>query len=385
MRAFNLLKMEATNVLFPKMGYLKHLTPEADRTKEIQAILRSNDIGKEKVLFDKGESNPQAIEDIRIYVGLVASANKQLVLHDMLEKRYSLRPYGWPDEVVLILLARMLVLGEISLMMDGGLVSLDKAYEAITTPAKRRKITIIKRQTSDPKAIQQARGVGKEVFHEMGPDGEDPLFMFLNEKLKSWQTALSGWRPLADTGNYPGKAEIDEALAIIKKLLTNDNSFKLIEQFNSQKADLLDIAANYSDLEQFYEHQKPTWEKLRKAFDRFQLNRLELERNAQAAVALKRMHDILVAPSPYSLIKEAEALIASTTASNTSLIAEARKQATSKLDGYVEAITKDIEASNGDTTTPFSLPEATRNTEEPSPDGRQPCSHHTNNERIEIR
>ena len=184
----------------------------------------------------------------------------------------------------------------------------------------------------------------------MGPDGEDPLFMFLNEKLKSWQTALSGWRPLADTGNYPGKAEIDEALAIIKKLLTNDNSFKLIEQFNSQKADLLDIAANYSDLEQFYEHQKPTWEKLRKAFDKFQLNRLELERNAQAAAALKRMHDILVAPSPYSLIKEAEALIASTTTSNTSLITDARKQATLRIDGYIEAITKDIEASNGDTT-----------------------------------
>jgi hypothetical protein len=335
---------------FTKMGYLKHLTAEADRPREIQAILRSNDIAKEKLLFDKGESNPQAIEDLRNYVGLVAAANKQLVLHDMLEKRYSMRPYGWPDEEVLILVARMLVLGEISLMMDGGLVPLDKAYDVLMTPAKRRKTLIIKRQTSDPKAIQQARALGKEVFHEMGPDGEDPLFTFLSGKLKAWQSALSGWKPLAETASYPGKAEIDDALAIIRKLLACDSSFKLIELFNSLKKDLLDIADNYSDLEQFYEHQKPTWEKLRKAFEKFQLNRLELERDAQAASALRRMQDILTASSPYSLIQEAEALITATSAANTTLIAASRERATAKISGYIDAITKDIEAAGGDAT-----------------------------------
>ena len=77
--------------------------------------------------------------------------NRQIVLHDMIEKRYALRPYGWPDDEVLLLVARLLVLGEISLMMDGALVPLDKAYDALTTPAKRRKIVVLKRQTTDPK------------------------------------------------------------------------------------------------------------------------------------------------------------------------------------------------------------------------------------------
>ena len=39
----------------------------------------------------------------------------------------------------------------------------------------------------------------------MGPDGEDALFAFLQGKLKGWQTALPGFKPLADTGNYPGR------------------------------------------------------------------------------------------------------------------------------------------------------------------------------------
>ena len=113
--------------------------------------------------------------------------SQQVVLHDMLEKRYALRPYGWPDEEVLLLLARLIVLSEINLMMDSTLLPIDKVYEAITTPAKRRKIVIRKRETSDPKAIQNARSLGKDLFAEMGPDGEDGLFTFLQTQAQGWQ------------------------------------------------------------------------------------------------------------------------------------------------------------------------------------------------------
>jgi hypothetical protein len=262
--------------------------------KEIQAILRSNDIGAQALALKLEDANKQALDDVRNYVALMAASSRQIVLNDLIEKRYSLRPYGWLDEEVLLLVASLLVLGEISLMMDGALVPIDKAYEPITTPAKRRKIVVIKRQTTDPKAVQDARSLGKELFHEMGPDGEDALFSFAQNKLKGWQTSLSGYKPLADTGSYPGKDEIADGLVLVRKLLACDSSYKSIEQFNSQKADLLKLADNYCDLEQFYDHQKPTWEKLRKAFERFQLNRLELERENQAGPALARMQQILV-------------------------------------------------------------------------------------------
>ena len=102
---------------FSKMSYLKRVL--AEPLGEVQAVLRSNDIAEENLLFAKGENNPDAIEDLRNYLQLSAMKSQQVVLHDMLEKRYSLRPYGWPDEEVLLLgLARLIVLGEINLMMD---------------------------------------------------------------------------------------------------------------------------------------------------------------------------------------------------------------------------------------------------------------------------
>jgi hypothetical protein len=234
-----------------KMGYLKRLNPEPLR--ELQAILRSNDIGQQTLALEAEEGNKQAIDDLRSYITLSANTNRQIILHDMIEKRYALRPYGWPDEEVLILVARLLVLGEISLMMDGALVPLAKAYDALVTPAKRRKIVILKRQTTDPKTLQNARSLGKDVFHEMGLDGEDALFTFLQTKLKDWQLSLSSYKPLADTGTYPGKDDIADGLALVRRLLACDTSYKFIEQFNSQKDALLDFADQFSDVEQFYE------------------------------------------------------------------------------------------------------------------------------------
>ncbi len=47
--------------------------------------------------------------------------------------------------------------------------------------------------------------LGKDVFSEMGPDGEEARSQFLSEKLRAWQTELLGYRTLAETGSYPGQ------------------------------------------------------------------------------------------------------------------------------------------------------------------------------------
>ena len=331
---------------FRKMSYLKRLT--AEPLREMKAVLQANDIAKENLLFQKGENNPEALEDLRSYLQLCAMKSQPVVLHDMLERRYSLRPYGWPDEETLLLVARLVVLSEIGLMMDSTLLPTDKVFEAITAPAKRRKIVVRKRETSDPKAIQNARSLGKDLFAEMGPDGEDGLCSFLQTRLKGWQATLQGYKQLADTGNYPGGEEITDGLTLLGPPIADKEGRKFIERFNTLKSDLLDLADQYHDLEHFYEHQKPTWEKLRKSHAAFGLNRLELEKDAQAGPALKRMQEILSARSPYGLIKEADALINTVNAVNSSLLTGRRAQAIARIDGHIATLGKDVADAQGD-------------------------------------
>ena len=159
---------------------------------------------------------------------------------------------------------------------------------------------------------------------------------------------MTGYAPLADTGNYPGRDEIAQGAALIGPLLADTESRKFIERFNLVRSDLLDFADRFQELEHFYAHQRPNWEKLRKAALAFQLNKLELGQDFQAGPALGRMQEILAAKSPYGLIKECEPLIAAVDKVNALLLAGRRHQAFAKIDAQVAALNKDLEDAQAD-------------------------------------
>lgn len=316
--------------------------------KEIQAVLRSDDIAQHKLELSLAENNPGAIDDVRTYVELCGKTSRQVVLHEMINTRYANRPYGWPEMEVVLLLARLYVAGEIQFVSGGGSLPPDKVYEAITTQGQWRKITVLKRVTARPEELQKARQLGKEVFSEMGPDGEDALFEFLHGKARDWSDHLSQYRTLAETGKYPGKREIDQGLTLLRAILAADESNKFIERFNERKAELLDLSEDFHELEQFYEHQRSTWEKLRSADDRFGLNRLELERDEKAAPALGRMSEILSMPSPYGFVQETEQLVGAVAAVNDALLAQRRAAVIEKFDQHIAAVKADLKQAGAD-------------------------------------
>jgi len=326
---------------FSKMAYITKFSDEPK--KELQAILRANDIQKAAM---EGV-NDKAVEEIRDYINLSDKANHSVVLFDMLD-RYEKRPYGWSNDEVLILVARLLVLGEIQLVINGAPLAIEKVYDNITNSRKQRSITVVKREMVDEATLQKCRNLGKDVFSEMGPDSEDGLFEFLKGKCQAWESSLSSYKALADTGNYPGQAEISDGLSTIKALLAADEPGKFIDRFLENKADLLDLSEEFHEIDNFYRHQKPTWEKLRKAHDRFGLNRMELERDEQACKSLNRMQEILSAPSPYNLVHEAEALISTVEGINTGIVSKRRESALSRILELQKQLSEEVEKVAGE-------------------------------------
>jgi hypothetical protein len=58
---------------------------------------------------------------------------------------------------------------DISLVMDGATLPMDKIYDAIIGPSMWRRITLIKRRTVDTGQLQKARGLAKEIFGKIAP------------------------------------------------------------------------------------------------------------------------------------------------------------------------------------------------------------------------
>ena len=331
---------------FNKMGYLKTLRDEP--LKEIQAVLRSNDIGQHNLGMDMPESNPQATEDLRSYIELCTKASRQIVLFDMVATRYANRPYGWPEFEVILLLARLTMAGEVQFVSGGAAIPKGKLYEALTSRRKWRNITVVQRAASRPEDVQKARKLGRDVFSEMGPEGEDALFEFLKSRLEGWREKLSRNCALADTESYPGAGDIADGLSLLKALLAPEDSNRFLTGLNEHRSDLLDLADRFHDIEHFYEHQRPMWGKLRAALSRFRLNQMELERDESAGAALRRMGEILAAPSPYELLKEAEGLIRTVSEVNEELLSERRVQVLATIAEQTASVRAEVSTAGGD-------------------------------------
>lgn len=331
---------------FSKMGYIEN--PCTDPIKEIQAVLRSNDIGQQILNLSLPEYNPKATNEVREYVDLCTKTSKQVIIHDLITKRFSNRPYGWPDWETMLVLARLIVAGEIQFVMNGDILETKRIYEQISKTSNWRKITIKQRRMVDSQLLEQTRKLGQEVFGQMGPDSEDSLVNFFKEKLSEWQGRLREYKTLADTGNYPGKEEITEGLRHISVLLNDKDSFTFINRLKDLKNDLLNFAEEFHDIDNFYKNQRPVWEKLIKIYEKFLLNRFELEKETVAASAMRRMKEILNSQSPYSLIHEVDALISKVSAINNTLISTYRKQSLNIVEKLLDELGNELSKANAD-------------------------------------
>ena len=320
---------------FPKLAYLKN--PVSNPQAEIRSVLAAPT--QEGLGLDGGSlPNEEALKEVLNFVELKNSQNHRVVLYDLVEDRFGRRPYGWNDWETVLLVVRLVMMGELSLVSDGdNTLTPEAIYSAIDGPNKWRRITVVKRQTVDRGSLQKARGIAKDVFEAIAPDGDDALTAHIRGQLGKWQSDLNGWKPLAETGNYPGSGAIADALGVISKALNIQDSYKFLNHFIELEDDFVDLAESVTELRNFYESQRPTWEKLRAARQRFDLNRYELLKDADAAKALKKIDDVLEAEKPYGQIKDANALISRVEDVNQSLLKQRRDQAIEKI---VEHIAK---------------------------------------------
>jgi hypothetical protein len=324
---------------YPKLGFLAH--PSSDPQKEIRAVLAAP--ANDGLDLKGGAANPEALKEVINYVSLMHSKNHKVVLYDLVADRFGKRPYGWHDWETVLLVVRLVMAGEISLSDSGGTISPDKIYPAIDGPNKWRGITVVKRQTVDQGQLQKARGLAQDVFGKIAPDGEDSLTAHIRAELDTWNKSLSEWKPLADTGSYPGSSEIANAAGIIAKASSIPDSYELISHFIDHGDDFEDLSETMGELRNFYTSQRPTWEKLRDAHAAFNLNRQELVRDSDAAAGLKRISEILEHDAPYGMIKEANGLINRIKAVNDTLIQKRRDHAVEKIDEFIEKVKEELD------------------------------------------
>jgi len=332
---------------YPKMSYIEYLHPNPPQ--EIQSTLRANDVEQVAMALNNTvEANKKALDDMREYFRLAAQASQQVVLSDLIEKRYGHRPYGWPELEVVLLVARLAVLKEIDLIVNAAPLALDDAYEHLTKTSKQRKVIIRNRETADAGLINKAQALARELFAQAGPSGEDALFHFLMKKLVKWNSDLSGYLPLAQTGKYPGKSDIEASLAGLRKFVEESQSLRFLKWFVENEGELSEIAEDYADLQGFYVNQKHSWEKLADAVSELSQNQMEIEAHSEAGPVFREMQAILQNPRPYGQLHKASDLIHIAERINAQLILDARGPALLQIRKLLDGVKAELDKVSAD-------------------------------------
>ncbi|MFO1391631.1 MAG: BREX system P-loop protein BrxC [Agitococcus sp.] len=341
---------EAINYLvsnsYTKLAYLK---PTANAFTEISAVLSADSV--QQLNLGNGDiPNHLALKEVSEYLKIKAS-HSAVVLEDVV-KYFSGNTYGWkPEWEIVLLVARLFMAGEITLMMDSTPLSPAAALEPLSKSQKFKFVSILKRKKTGTLELNQARNLYKDLFTNLAPEEEDALVAAYRSKLNDWDKLLTVYAPLANQPHYPGKAAIDGLQSRIKKQLAIQDSAAFIEALLKQKEDWRDAEEEYHDLTGFYDKDKGqilTWRRLLSGLMAVKDNREKLLEDAKVANALHQLEKIRDNLSPYGTINQIESLLATVESANHALVDEKRKHALERVDAHIATVQTDLEQINAE-------------------------------------
>ncbi|WP_064663367.1 BREX system P-loop protein BrxC [Pseudoalteromonas sp. MQS005] len=317
-----------------------------DIRREIQNTLVADDIGQIGLDLQGQEVNPHAILEVEKFISLGDDAGRPITAEDIV-KRFSKRPFGWNDEEIVLLISRLALANKICFQSRQQDVSLKNAYDNLMQVRKRAELRVRRIKQQSEANLKRAAKLFKDVFQKNAADSEKELFNDAKSNFATIKGKLDAFANKASTGHYPGVSEIESGRVLLAGLIETQSSFQFIEQFLACENDLLDFEEDYQDIEDFYETQFATWQKLQRAltidFDR---NRTALEKDNDALAALQKLENIYNKPRPYREIKDIEPLIESVCKVNDQLLQEKRAHAKSRIEHRIEQVQKQITAAH---------------------------------------
>jgi hypothetical protein len=325
---------------YTKLPYLK--IRQTDPLAEIKAVLALNDIGQGCLTLDGEEGNPLAIKELREYLQLKASTERVL-LSDVVD-RFTGIPWGWkPEWEVVLLVARLFMAGEITLMCEGDDLDPKRALDPLTKSVRFKQVAILKKKVPDAATLKRARDLYKAMFSKIAREDAEGVVADFRAALGDWQADLKGYVQTASIKHHPGKTVIDAALSRIGKQMAIRDAFEFIEAMLTAKNDWLDTGDDLHDVVSFYKTQLPTWRTLLEALTGFGDNRDVLLKDASSAHALAELEAIRDNPAPYGQIPRIDALIKTVEAVNQTAAHAKREQALMSIDAKIAEVQKSLD------------------------------------------
>ena len=238
--------------VYHKLNYIDAAMGE----DEIRKLLRtSNQITLN--LEGGTEPNIHALDDVLQYV---AGNSRMHVKTSMksIKDRFMKAPYGFVEDDVQWLVAKLFKRGELSFFVNGASVTMmnkdvEEIINYITKKAFVEKLMMEERVRVQDKDKKVVRDVLKELFHTSSPsDDEDAVMNYFISFANKLITELRVMKKDYDRAKYPGLKVIEEGIRIMSDIVHIQFPVEFFQTVSKKQDDLLDFAEDYEPIKAFF-------------------------------------------------------------------------------------------------------------------------------------
>lgn len=293
------------NNIYTKFAYIK----KNYTTQDIRELWNGN---KQMAISKEVEFlNQKAYEAMQEYIEEKNAFSQNITIRTLLQD-FTIAPYGFLDDDILYLLARLLKNEVVSLYYSGEIqnITSDETLNKILKRDYYDRTLIKMRKKIDVKYINDLKSVARNSFNEISlSDDEDGMVRDFKERcightIEKLRDVLGNYNNIK-VYQYPGKQVIEDALKLFNSIANIRDTSELFEEVSNKKDEITEITPKIDTIYEFFEgSQKEQFDKVRETIITYENNKDYVDNTQELKDVVGKITDILKAEEPYSSIHE---------------------------------------------------------------------------------
>lgn len=233
-----------------------------------------------------------------------------------IKERFLNAPYGFIEDDVKWIVAKLFMRGDISLYINSEIITLfsktaDEIYSYITSKSYSERLLIEKREKASEKQKKAVKEVMDELFKVPCPSEEDDtIFRRFKDYSKGLKEELKDIEyKYREDMRYPGKNIIKSGIELIDEIIEIKNSTEFFKAVDKYKDDFLDFNEDYEPIKAFFNgDQINIWNKAIHFTKTFNESKAFIV-NREIEEVVNKIEAIMIKGSPYSDIRKMPELL----------------------------------------------------------------------------
>lgn len=209
------------------------------------------------------EANVHALDDVLQFVAGNTHMHMKTSMKTI-KDRFMKAPYGFVEDDVQWLVARLFKRGDLSFTVNGASVTMmnksdEEIVSLITKKAFVEKLLMEQRVRVSDKDKKIVRDVMKELFHSTAvSEDEDSMMKTFQTYCQHMMSDLQVLEARYEEKRYPGKKAVDSGKKLLTTVLQQTNPLEFFKTVAGMNEDLIDFAYDYDPIKAFFGGEQKT-------------------------------------------------------------------------------------------------------------------------------